>query len=116
MVFSGLLVGAALWRPTRALRGALAAAAALALMGVIYMRIGPFVPAVMSAAVLATPVAYAMARWAGVVLVPVVLVVRIFPYLPGSWGASGRCLSRPRRRRRRRSRPGSRRRRSRAGR
>ena len=83
MLFAGLLVAAALWRPAPAMRGALVAAAALALFGAAYMRIGPFAPVFMFTPVLVAPIAYAIARLAGVVLVPVVLFGWAFPFLLG---------------------------------
>jgi hypothetical protein len=81
MLAAGLLVAAALWRPTPVMRGALVAAAALAVFGTVYMRIGPFAPVFMFTLVATAPVAFAMARVAGVVLLPVVLFAWVFPYL-----------------------------------
>ena len=67
MLFAGLQVAAAIRWPTPVMRGALVAAAALALFGAVYMRIGPFAPVFMFTPVVVAPVAFAIARWPGLV-------------------------------------------------
>ena len=83
MAFAGVLVALALRRPTPVMRGALAGAATLSLMGAIYMRWGPFVAIFINTLILSVPIAFGLARFAGVVIAPVALSVWAFPYLLG---------------------------------
>jgi hypothetical protein len=98
MLVAGALVAAALWRPTKFMRGALVGAATLSLMGAFYVRYGPFAPVFISTAVLATPIAFAVARFAALLLVPIVLFVWAFPYCSATATSRTWSASRPARR------------------